>query len=179
MIGVFLDYYDIAYETCDIDGALERRLGYNKIFIANKDIKIVDGNSYSGKSVEDSIFISSPKANILAVLKMSPKAVVFPDSRIDRKVMKSVAERGVMLCMPLSNIMTSYGLKRSRSLYMMSKLFDYARSKKIEVSFVTLARSNNHLCSYMQLAELAKLIGADDAYARRSIGETNRSLVVE
>jgi len=171
-----MEYYDVAYETCGTDSKLEKRLGYERIF-SSKEAKVVDGNSYKGSEVEDSLFISSPRANIMAALKASPKAVVFPDSRIDRKVIKVVAEREVALCIPIGDLTSSYGLQRSRSLYMTSKLFDYARSKKIDVSFVTLARDRTQLCSYIQLIEMAKLLGASEEYARESISKINKSMV--
>jgi hypothetical protein len=56
---------------------------------------------------------------------------------------------------------------------MVSKLFEYAKKSKIDVMFVTLARSNAFLCSCMQLVEIAKLIGAEEEYAKRSISSAN------
>jgi len=174
-----LDYYDIAYETCDINKSLETRLGYDRIFLSTKDVKILDGTRYKINEVEDSIFINTREENLIGVLNASPKAVVFADMRINKKALEQMKERKVSLCLPISNLTSSYGLQRSRSLYMMGKLFDHAKSIKLEVSFATLAKSNTNLCSYMQLIEVAKLLGADEEYARKSLSKTNKSLVMK
>ena len=60
---------------------------------------------------------------------------------------------------------------------MMGKLLDYSLGIKLEVCFATFAKSNLNLCSYMQLIELAKLLGADEDYARKSISSVTKSLV--
>ncbi len=91
--------------------------------------------------------------------------------------MEKMKESDIALCLPTSFITCSYGLQRSRTIYLMSKLFAHAKSIKLDVSFATLAMNNMHLCSYIQLMELAKLLGADEEYAKRSMSETNRMLV--
>ncbi len=176
---LILDYYDIAYETCGITKDLEADLGYKRIFIAGKDVSVVDGNHYKNNEIEGSIFINTEKSNILAVLNMSPCAVVLSDSRIDKKAMEQMKEKRIALCIPFSAIISSYGLQRSRGLYMTSKLLDHAKSIKLDVAFVTLSKTKSNLCSYMQLLELAKLIGADEDHARQSLSTTNRSLVMK
>ncbi len=173
-----LDYYDIAYDTCNISKSFETALGYKRIFLASKDIKIIEGNS-KGSDISGSIFIDSGRSNAISILNMSPSAIAFLDSRINKKTLEQMRERGIVLCIPVSILTNSYGLQRSRNLYMMSKLFSYAKGIKLDVSFATLAKSNAHLCSYMQLVELAKLIGADEEYARKSISVTNRNLVIK
>jgi RNase P/RNase MRP subunit p30 len=102
---------------------------------------------------------------------------VFKDLHINKKAMEKMKESDIALCLPTSFITCSYGLQRSRTIYLMSKLFSHAKSIRLDVSFATLAMNNMHLCSYLQLIELAKLLGSDDEYARRSIGEINNSLV--
>lgn len=153
-------------------------MGFRRIFVAGKEVRVVEG-SYKGDDVEKSIFVDSGKGDLFAALNLSPAAIVFSDMRINKKALEQMNERKIALCMPMSSLTSSYGLQRSRSLYMMSKLLHHAKSIKLDVSFVTLAKSRTNICSYMQLLELAKLIGADEEYARRSISETNRSLVVE
>ncbi len=128
--------------------------------------------------VEGSITLNaSDDKDILAVIKANPSAIVFKDLHINKKAMEKMKESDIALCLPTSSITCSYGLQRSRTIYLMSKLFAHAKSIKLDVSFATLAMNNMHLCSYLQLIELAKLLGSDDEYARRSIGEINGSLV--
>lgn len=99
--------------------------------------------------------------------------------RINKKAMEQMNEREIALCIPMNAIMSSYGLQRSRALYMTSKLLRHAMDIKLDVSFATFARTRLQLCSYMQLIELAKLLGADEGFARKSLSETNRSMVIE
>jgi hypothetical protein len=174
-----VDYYDIAYETCEISKALENSLGYKRIFFAQKDIKVLDGGHYKHDEVENSIFINTNLDNLIGILNMSPSAIIFSDLRINKKAIEQMEERKIPLCLPLSILTSSYGLQRSKNLYFMSKLFAHARKMDVDVSFVTLSKNNTNLCSYMQLIELAKLIGADEDYARKSVSEINKSLVIE
>jgi myo-inositol-hexaphosphate 3-phosphohydrolase len=158
---------------------LESALGFRRIFLAGKEIKVVDGSHYKNSDVEKSIFVDVGKGDLFAILNLSPSAIVFSDMKINKKALEQMNERKIALCMPMSTLTSSYGLSRSRSLYMMSKLLTHARKIKLDVSFVTLAKSRTNLCSYIQLLELAKLIGADEEYARKSISEINKSLVGE
>jgi RNase P/RNase MRP subunit p30 len=109
---------------------------------------------------------------------MSPSAIVFPDSRINKKALEQMKEREIALCIQLSNLTMSYGLQRSRNLYMASKLFDYAKGMEIDVCFASFARTNVQLCSYIQIIELARLLGADEEYAKKSLS-MNGSLAIE
>ena len=47
----------------------------------------------------------------------------------------------------------------------------------IKVAFVSLAGSEEMLCSPVQLIELVKLLGVKEDYARSSLSETNGVLV--
>jgi RNase P/RNase MRP subunit p30 len=144
----------------------------------NKEIKTAEG-VYKSEQVEESMFINSDKIDILAVLNSNPKAVVFPDLKINKKALQKMQEKGIILCIPTSAITSTSGLTRSKMLYLAAKLLKYAKSIKLEVSFATLAKTNLHLCSYMQMIEIAKLIGADEEYARNSISEINKSMVLQ
>jgi RNase P/RNase MRP subunit p30 len=108
---------------------------------------------------------------------MCPSAIVFSNLRLDKKAMENMREQDVALCIPLSTITSTYSLQRSKTLYWMNRLFRYAKSIRLNVSFATLARSSTHLCSCIQLVELAKLLDEDEKYIKYCISETNRSLV--
>jgi len=177
-MGVFLDYFDIAYDTCRIDSGLEKRLGYKRILIAQKDLKIID-NGNKKDEIEGNIFINGREENLVGILNMNPCAIIFSDSKINKKALEQMKERDTTLCIPLGTIISSYGLQRSKNLYLTSKLLDYALGMKIDVSFATFAKSNTQLCSYMQVIEIAKLLGATEEYARNSLNKINPSLVIE
>ena len=140
MIGVGLSYYDVAYESCNLSKELERKLGYDRIFVAGKEVKVIDGN-FKSSDLEGSIFVNSNQANLFSILSFSPKAIVFSDSKINKKALEQMRDRDMVLCIPMNLLMTSVGLQRSRNLYLMGRLFDHAKSLKLDVSFVTLSKS--------------------------------------
>ena len=110
-------------------------------------------------------------------MKNGASAVAITDSYIDRKLMDTIKENKCILCMPLGTITASYGVERARNIYRMRKLFADARKRGIEVCFISMAKTPQFLNSYMQLIELAKLLGADERYARYSISEITKALV--
>ncbi|MGD0729118.1 MAG: hypothetical protein ABR981_03515 [Candidatus Micrarchaeaceae archaeon] len=131
------------------------------------------------EEIEDSIFINGIGTDFFQMLSANPKAIVFSDLRINKKAIEQMRDKEIILCIQTSNISNSADLQRSKILYMTSKLFDYARSMKLDISFASFARREHELCSYMQMLELAKLIGANEEYARRSISEVNKSLMIK
>lgn len=172
-----MDYYDVVLDVCNIDEGLGRRLGFKRIFAANKDLKLTDVDNPKVESAIDGIIIGANKKKLFAYARGGVRAVIILDSRIDKKLMEQISGNGIVLCMPLSVITSSCGLERSRSIYLMNRLFAYAKKSKIHVSFVTLASSNIYLASSAQLIELAMLVGADEPYARYSISNINKGLV--
>ena len=66
-----MDYYDIAYESCAVNKDFETRLGFKRIFLSNKDVKIVDGSTrYKNNEIEGSIFMNATDSNVLSILNM-------------------------------------------------------------------------------------------------------------
>ena len=103
--------------------------------------------------------------------------MIIADSRIDRKLLATMKDKGVTLCIPFNRILESQGLRRSSSMYMASRLAKYAIKKDIRVSFVSLAGSEETLCSPVQLIELAKLLGVKEEQAREAVSKNNEALV--
>ncbi len=111
------------------------------------------------------------------MIRDSPWAIIFRDMKINKKAVEQMREYDVALCIPMGQITSLYGLQRSRALYLTRKLVIHARKMKVDVSTVTLARDMTHMCSCIQLLEMAKLVGLKEEYARESIGRINRSIV--
>ncbi len=172
-----MNFYDIAADSCTFDGAFEKRLGFKKIFVINRDVAAVGHGDENRQITEKSIAFGKAKDQLLALVKNGASAVAITDSYIDRKLMDTIKENKCILCMPLSTITASYGVERARNIYRMRKLFADARKRGIEVCFISMARTPQFQNSYMQLIELAKLVGADERYARYSISEITKSLV--
>ncbi len=131
----------------------------------------------SSKNIAGSICSGPSGEQLNAAAKQQPRAIIISDSRIDRKLLATMKGKGVMLCIPFSRILESAGLRRSSSMYLTGKLAAYAIKRGIRVAFVSLAGSEEMLCSPVQLIELAKLLGVEEGYARRSISEANGELV--
>ncbi len=169
-----MECYDLVSETCEFDEQFAKRLGFKKIFAINKDIKAVGHGSES--SNVDGIAFGKDKAQLFALVRHGARFIAITDSYIDKKLMHGIKENKTVLCMPMSIITASYGPERARNTYRMKKLFDAARKMGIEVAFVSMAKTKDYMNSYMQLIELARLVGADERYARYSIGEVNKKI---
>ena len=172
-----MNFYDIAADQCTFDGAFEKRLGFKRIFVINRDVAAVGHGDENRQITEKSIAFGKAKEQLLALVKNGASAVAITDSYIDRKLMEAIKDNKCVLCLPMNIITASYGVERARNIYRMRKLFADARKRGIDVCFASMAKSPAYLNSYMQLIELAKLVGADERYARYSMSEITRSVV--
>lgn len=157
-----MKYYDLVFDSCKTTPAFEKKLGFDKIFILNKPCRDFP--------------MSSNKAELMKSVKDGTPAMVVSDFSIDRKLMAKVADSETVLCIPFGAILSKTGFERSRLLYKAASLVKYAHSKRIEVSFASLAESNLFMNSAIQLIGLAKLTGATDLQARQSLSVTNKKL---
>lgn len=164
----------MAHQTA-FHGHLWKQLGFKKIIMAESDVKLSLPGS---KGIEGSICVGVAGEALNAAAKQSPKAVIISDSRIDRKLLDTLKAKNVILCVSLDKILGSAGLRRSSSIYLTSKLVQYAIKRGIRTTFVTFAGTEEMLCSPVQLIEIAKLLGADENYARKAIGETTAELML-
>jgi hypothetical protein len=171
-----LEYYDIVSETCDPSDNLAERLGFRKIFSINKDIPAMGAGFKQGKETGEGIAFGRDVTQLITFVKNGVKAVSITGSFIDEKLMEAIAANGTILCLPMSQITASHGQERSKNVFRMRRLFKKAMKMKIPISFASMAKTPKFMNSYMQLIELAKLIGADDKYARYSLGEINRRI---
>ncbi|MCL5115031.1 MAG: hypothetical protein M1528_00630 [Candidatus Marsarchaeota archaeon] len=175
--GVALAYYDLVFGSCDIDSELPGRLGFKKIGIVDEDIQVVDVSGGKKANSTDAIAVGPAGAALIGEASRGVKSILIKDYSLDNSLVAAIAENNTILVMPVSDLMKVSGIKRSRLMFKMQRLVESAKKHKIQVAFVTMADSRGNMCSYMQLIELSKLIGADGDYARRSVSETNRVLV--
>jgi len=171
-----LPYYDIVFEGCNADEKTARKLGFEKIGVIPKDIMLLDldRKKFGG---EKRCIASGSAGNLSSAVSSGVAAVYLKEPIIDKSLIAKMADNSTILCISLSEITSLYGLKRSRTMLKVGRLFLYAKKKDVPVSFITAARSDSLMCSHMQMVELAKLLGADEEYARVSIGETNKMLL--
>ena len=123
------------------------------------------------------MYLSYGNADLSTIAKMHPRAIVPMDFRIDAKALSQMAEHEIPVCMPVSALVSSYGIQRSKKLYLAGKTIRYAVKAGVRATVASLAESNNFLCSYMQMIEIAKLIGLREEAARKGLSSINRLLV--
>ena len=172
-----MDFYDIVMPSCAFENNFAQRLGFKRIFTCGKDIALANADKSGSFPDKDFVAIGANKNNLLAAARAGARAVVITDSRIDRTLMEELREQKTTLLMPISLVTSSYSLERPKRLYMISKLYSHAKKLGIEIGFATLAEARSNMCSYIQMVEIAKLIGADEHQARYGISEVNRAVV--
>lgn len=163
-------------QTCEFDESFAKRLGFKKIFTLNKEVRSVGHGNENDRNLERSIAFGKEKNQLLALVKHGAKAVAITDFYIDKKLMDTIKDNGCVLCIPLSIITSSYGVERSRNIARAKRLCGHARKMGIDIAFVSMAKSQLYMNSYMQIIELAKLLGIDDRYARHSVSEITRTI---
>lgn len=172
-----MHYYDLVFETCTVNESIERKLGFEKIIVANNGIRVVDLDNRNFDGEKRIIGIGKDSTRLASAIKSGIPAVSLAEPTIDKNLIETMRDNGCALFIRLSDIMSFYGMKRTRLIYKMGRLFEYSM-RKVDIGFITLAKSNSMMCSYMQMIELAKMIGADEGYARKSISETNGKILV-
>lgn len=170
-----MPYYDIVFEGCSADGGTVRKLGFSKIGVIPKDIGFAD---LSAKGNNDrNCIVTGPPGKLLSAANGGVAGIYIQDYTIDRKLIQTMADNSCVLCIALADLMPLYGLKRSKLMFRIGKLVSAARKERASVGFLTMAKSDSAMCSYMQIIEIAKLLGADEDYARKSLSVANKSLL--
>ncbi|MGC8586066.1 MAG: hypothetical protein ACP5K5_00785 [Candidatus Micrarchaeia archaeon] len=165
-----MDYYDIV-----LSSGLEKlggMLGYKKILIAGKDFPVAEIGSNENQSGR--VAIGRDTKVLLKACRTFASAVILNTYAIDKSLIEGLKEYRIPLIIPFNQIIGNKGFRLSKSLYLARRLFLYAKKKKIEVGFATLADSELGMESYIQLIELAKLIGASDEDARKGLNVAGR-----
>ncbi len=171
-----MEFYDIALQSCGLSAGQEAALGFKKIFLAGKDVALL-GAGQKGE-FSGAIVSGTNKRQLAEEARRGARALIIEDMRIDKSLMDTMAKKGTLLCMPLSGMMLQEGLERAVMVFLMRGLYSYARRRGLHVGFVSMAPSWMELCSGMQLVELARLICADEQYARYSVSAVNKAMVV-
>lgn len=170
-----MEFYDIVLDSCRFESGFEKRLGFKRIFIGDKDVKLT--NMEIAKSADSGIVYGVNKERLASVAKGNVRGVCILDNKTDRKLMGQLSKEGITLCINLSAITGAFGLERPKRIYLTRKLVDYARKSRVEVAFLSLAPYTHYMLSAMQILELARLLGADEGYARKSMSEVGRRLI--
>lgn len=174
-----MKYYDLVANSCEVSGDMAKRLGFEKIFRAGIDIKLIDVDIEKGTSCDDCIAYGANKKRLATLASSGARGIAIKDMRGDGRLLNIMSENDCILCVPTNIFTSSTGIERSKLIYRAEILLNVARKKHIKVSFISVAESKLHMCSYMQLIEIAKLIGANEQFARSSISTVNKELLVK
>ena len=171
-----LDYYDLVRATCDYEPYFSERLGFTKIFKAGRDVEMaIQGDGLRPKGSRF-IAVGRDMGWLANMIRGGAKALVVERNDADKKLLAAMRDHGTILLFPMSAVTELFGLKRTRTMYFMHDMLKEATKAGVRVGFVSLATSRLQMCSYMQLVELAKLIGASEDQARSAISAINREL---
>lgn len=171
-----MEYYDIVRSSCSFDSGLCSKLGFKAIVKAPGEVSIVDASEGKSDKILGSIAYGGGKP-LVSAAKIGAKAIWITDYLIDKKLLEVMADGSVAAVFAMSDIVLSKGLQRSKTMSRMASLLNYSIKMDVEPCFITLADSQKNMCSYMQLVELAKLLGADDDCARSGISETTKRIL--
>lgn len=159
-LGFLLEYYDLVFDTAKYDDAFTSALGFAHIF------KVKDGDKRIG--------IGNDPHKLTEALQRGAGVIAITDFSMDKTLLAKIKDNDAVLCIPLSVIEKSAHGSRPSLMYRAAALSRYALSKRIELSIASLADSRRYMLSYMQIIELAKLIGIDREKARECVSEANR-----
>jgi hypothetical protein len=176
--GGYLEYYDLVRNSCSFDEKLCMKLGFKSIAKAPGDISIIDADAGRSGKGERSIIYGSGK-RLIGAVKQGAAAVWIKDYLLDKQLLDVVYDNTIPLVFPISDIVCANGLQRPRLMSKMSRLLKYSAKLGIGISFITMAESRSGMCSYMQIVEIAKLLGADEECARAGLSEINKRMLYD
>ncbi len=170
-----MDFYDLVGPGFKPDGDLAARLGYKSVFTAGNELLVIDAGKESGGHLP--YVANGNNQGRLAYHAKNGAQGVMPDGfAADASLIETMRDGECIMVIAISQITQAGAESRPKMLYMAAKLFSACRKAGINVAFVSMARSRAYLESYIQMIELAKLIGADEQYARYSISRVNGTL---
>jgi histidinol phosphatase-like PHP family hydrolase len=156
---------------------MEKRLGFRRILVENTDLRVEHVDRNIGR-FGASIAYGSDIKRLYEHSRNGTRALAISSAEIDFKLLESMKDNGTALCIPLNAILTSLTPHDlSRSIYRNAHLVARAKKYSLDIAFITFAHSMTYMCSSIQIIELAKLLGADERYARYSLSAVNNTLV--
>lgn len=171
-----MKYYDLVAPGFEPDPSLVRRLGFEKAFSCGKDIAFL--NSDSGAVSESRFVCAGHNANgMMAAIRNGASAIVPLGLEIERKVAEYAEGSETVVCMPVSRIISGFGFGRVRNIGRAKSLLDVCRKYGTKFTFITFAENALGMRSYMQVIEIAKMLGASESEARAAVSIANRLIV--
>jgi hypothetical protein len=171
-----LRYYDLVAPGFEPDPGLVGRLGFEKVFSCGKDIAFLDSDS--GAVSESRFVCAGYKGNgMMAAIRNGASAIVPLGLEIERKVAEYAEGSETVVCVPVSRIISGFGFNRLRNIGRAKSLLRVCRKYGTKFTFVTFAENAFGMLSYMQVIEIAKMLGASESEARAAVSIANRLIV--
>ncbi len=160
-----MQYYDIVLNSSNFTLEFEHKLGFKHIY------KIDDA------AIKNNVLGSSKNINeLINFVRRGSRAVIIDDFTIDRKLIAEMKDRGCMLLLPISAIISKNGFALTRIIYKARMLALYANNKNVDISLCSYSSSINFMNSVAQLKTLGAVIGIPDDLIKKSICENNKTL---
>ncbi len=170
-----MDFYDVIGPGCAFDDQLQIRLGYKRLFKVGKDVAVLEAGSEGQRSGAYLAAGDNP-SRLIYHAKNGAAGIIPTAMAAEAKLLDAMRDNGCVAVIPLDAIIWRGAESRSKMLYRAARLFSQARKADVHVSIVSMARNRAYMESPIQLIGLAKLIGAEEGYARYMVSKVNGSL---
>lgn len=149
-----MKYYDIT--AIDIDSALQRRLGYSKIYVAGRDVAV----QATPKQSSIPMIIRSKDQNVLfkSLKDNSVRGIILEGNFLNKKVIEKASEIRKTIFIPVSYLLWLGVWDRQAELQKIKRILAAAHHLKAKVSIITLAENAGSVLSKDQMTELANMI---------------------
>ncbi len=161
-------FFDLANFTDDALGAFGKRLGYEKIFSAGKDVEIID--AVRGDSQKRKIVMSDSAEAVAKGLKQGSVIGIMPRSAsVSRKTLDAIKNSEKLLFLNVSQITCAEGNSRLQRLARARGTARSAMMAKVPIVVVSMAEDKEGMMSSLQMLEVAGFLGLDHARAKEAL----------
>jgi len=170
-------YYDLANFDYAPLGISPRDLGFNQIFRAGIDVKLLDVSSNNG-DFSGSIVYNSDFKRLMSRMREGASGVLLNDYVLEKKFIQFLSQNDNFLILSINKLLADSGFSRQRDLLFMRKMVRYLESSRIKFSIVTFAENPVLQYSRMQLLYISQLVFSNPDHAKEHI--TNlKDIIVE
>ncbi len=159
-----MKYFDIA--GYKVDPSLAKRLGYAKIF-PNDEISLE--TKPINRKTQYILYSSDPSQVHRALKDPLCLGLALHDNTLVKKSIEQLNDNEKCLFLITSKLIGSESGSSLRSFGRARQLLASARRSGAKVALVTMANDAADLLSPLQMLGIAKLLGADDEYAKKML----------
>lgn len=158
-----MSYFDVTSLSNPIDESLAKRLGFKRIFNNGIDVEVTLSIP---KKAQNPILLSSSSQSAInqCLQNENVTGIINTGDEIGAKSIEKLVQKEKLIVFDAYSMTGSS--ERLASINKAKKAFRYVSKMHADLAIASFAPSNDYLLSYMQLFEIAKLIGASDAQAK-------------